>query len=242
MATTTTIDYTDFHDLWQRYDDMVIGLARERGAQSVAELGGGAKPLIGDPDKWGFVPQRVVIDISAEELAKADGDVETRVADLCQPISGPTGTYDVVFSKMLCEHLPNPEAFHANCYAMLKPGGIAVHFFPTLFTLPFVLNRLIPEEFARSLLRKIQPGRIDDPKHEKFPAYYRWCTGPMKRTLRRYQNLGFQVEAWHGAYGHYYYIVLPPLNAIEQAKSRFLVQHPVPAMTSFAAVVLRKPE
>jgi 2-polyprenyl-3-methyl-5-hydroxy-6-metoxy-1,4-benzoquinol methylase len=76
-----------------------------------------------------------------------------------------------VFSKMLCEHLPDARTFHENCLRLLKPGGRAVHFFPTLYTLPFVANRLIPEEFARAVLRRIQPGRIDDPKHEKFPAY-----------------------------------------------------------------------
>jgi SAM-dependent methyltransferase len=238
---TGNINYMDLEDLWQGYDDLLVELARREDAKAVAELGGGAKPIVADPEKWGFAQHRAVIDISAEELAKAEADVDTQVADLCQPISEGHSSYDLVFSKMLCEHLPNARAFHENCFKLLRPGGLAVHFFPTLYTLPFVINRLMPEQLARSVLRKIQPGRIDDPKLEKFPAYYQWCTGPTRRAIRRYQSVGFEVEAWNAAFGHDYYAVAPPLNAMERTKTRFLIAHPVPFLTSFSAVVLRKP-
>jgi hypothetical protein len=36
---------------------------------------------------------------------------------------------------MLCEHLPGPRPFTSNCFNLLRPGGLAVHFFPTLYTL-----------------------------------------------------------------------------------------------------------
>jgi SAM-dependent methyltransferase len=234
------VSYQDVDSLWKGYDNFVRELAQREGAEYVAELGGGANPILAD-ERWGFAPHRIVVDISAEELAKAGGGVETRVLDLCQPIPDGRNAYDIVFSKMLCEHVPDGRAFHQNCFDLLKPGGLAVHYFPTLYTLPFVLNRLIPEKTARKLLRKIQPGRIDDPKHEKFPAYYRWTTGPTKRAIRRFQSVGFELEQWNGAFGHYYYSLVKPLDALEQTKSRFLVKHPVPALTSFAVVVLRKP-
>jgi SAM-dependent methyltransferase len=238
---TANINYKSLDDLWQSYDPLVLDLAQRIGAESVAELGGGAKPMIADSERWGFAQQRTVIDISADELAKAQTDVDTKVADLCQPLVDGHNSYDLVFSKMLCEHLPDARVFHENCFKLLRPGGFAAHFFPTLYTVPFVINRLIPEKFARSVLRKVQPGRIDDPKHEKFPAYYRWCTGPTRRTLKRYESVGFELEEWNASFGHTYYLVIPPLNAVEQAKTRFLFEHPVPALTSFAAVVLRKP-
>lgn len=238
---TGNISYTNVDDLWLGYDDLLVELARREDAKAVAELGGGANPMVADPEKWGFAQHRAVIDISAEELAKAEADVDTRVADLCQPISDGHNSYDLVFSKMLCEHLPNARAFHENCFKLLRPGGLAVHFFPTLYSVPFVINRLIPEQLARSVLRKIQPGRIDDPKQEKFPAYYRWCTGPTRRAKRRYESVGFEIEAWNAAFGHHYYAVAAPLHAAERAKTRFLLAHPVPFLTSFATVVLRKP-
>ena len=235
------VEYTDLDTLWKGYDDYVRELAIKEGAEHIAELGGGAKPILGDGERWGFAPHRIVVDISAEELAKAEGGVETRVLDLCKPVPDGREVYDIVFSKMLCEHVPDGRAFHQNCFDLLRPGGLAVHYFPTLYTLPFVINRLIPEKAARSLLRRIQPGRIDDPKWEKFPAYYRWTTGPTKRAIKRFESVGFELEAWHGAYGHHYYHLVKPLDAMEKAKSRWLAKHPVPALTSFAVVTLRKP-
>jgi SAM-dependent methyltransferase len=241
MAGGERVEYLDKVDLWQTYDDFVRDLAQREGASHVAELGGGANPMIGDADRWGFARHRVVIDISANELAKANGEVETRVADLCQPITDGLNQYDLVFSKMLCEHLPDPRTFHQNCFNVLRPGGRSVHFFPTLGTFPFLVNKLIPEKAARSLLDRVQPGRLQMGNLDKFPAYYRWTTGPTKRAIQRFESVGFQVEQYRATFGHLYYSVIPPLNALEQAKSRLLMRRPVPALTSFAVVVLRKP-
>jgi len=100
----TTIRYTGAVELWENYDALLLKLAAE--AQSVAELGGGAKPILAG-EEWQSVPERVVIDISAHELALGAGNFDTRVADLCQPIHDDLERYYLVFSKMLCEHLPD---------------------------------------------------------------------------------------------------------------------------------------
>jgi SAM-dependent methyltransferase len=235
------IEYKDMTSLWHGYEDQVLNLARRNGVNTVAELGGGANPFVGDVEKWGFAEHRIVVDISAEELEKAPDDVETRVADLCRPINDGLGSYNLVFSKMLCEHLPNPRVFHENCFKLLRPGGLSVHFFPTLFTFPFLVNKLMPEDLARSLLDKIQPGRLELGNLEKFPAYYRWTSGPTRRARRRFESVGFEVEAYHATFGHHYYHVIKPLDALERAKANFLLRHPAPGLTSFAVVVLRKP-
>jgi len=232
--------YTDIEDLFQSYDDLLVRLAHEIDAKDIGELGGGANPIVADSERWGFASHRTVIDISATELEKAQTTVETRVADLCQPIHDNLNAYDFVFSQMLCEHLPKPQVFHQNCFNLLRPGGLAVHFFPTLYTLPYVINKLIPEETARSILKKAQPGRLDDPRREKFPAYYRWTTGPTVKAKRRFESIGFEIAGWEACFGHRYYEVIPPLHAVETAKSNFLLRHPISALTSFAVVILRK--
>lgn len=236
-----TVAYTDLRDLWSGYEDLLLEIGRRTGATAVAELGGGANPLVADDGRWGFARDRVVIDISPDELAKASDAVRTQVADLCRPIAEGRDSYDLVFSKMLCEHIRDPRTFHQNCFDLLRPGGHAVHFFPTLYTVPFVVNRLIPEEFARSVLRRAQPHRIRDPKQEKFPAYYRWCTGPTRSAAAHFTSIGFEVEEWRATFGHTYYRRVPPLHRLEVAKTRLLRKHPVPLLTSFAVVVLRKP-
>jgi SAM-dependent methyltransferase len=240
--TTGQISYAPTSDLRKNYNDFVLEMAHLNQVKAVAELGGGARPIIADSESWGFVPDRVVFDISAEELAKADGGLDKRVADLCRPISDGLGLYDLVFSKMLCEHVPDARAFHQNCFNLLRPGGLAIHFFPTLYAAPFIVNRLLPEGLSRSVLGRFHPRRLKDPKNLKFPAFYKWCKGPTRKTLGLYESVGFEVEQWRGGYGHTYYTrVHPILDAAEQAKSRFLVRHPVPSLTSFAVIVLRKP-
>jgi SAM-dependent methyltransferase len=240
--TAGQVNYKDMTELWQSFPGMVLELARRHDVSDVAELGGGANPQVGDADKWGFVNHRVVIDISANELAKATSDVETRVADLCQPIATGHDSYDLVFSTLLCEHLSDPRTFHENCFNLLRPGGLSIHFFPTLFAFPFVVNKLIPERLAHSVLSKIHRERIEHGSHDKFPAYYRWTTGPTQRAMKRFESIGFEVMEFRASFGHLYYSIIPPLNAIEAAKSRFLLRHPAPALTSYATVVLRKPE
>lgn len=235
------VTYQSSEELWDSYASMLVDLAKEHGAQAVGELGGGANPVLADTSTWGFVPTRAVYDISVAEMDKAGDDLDKRQADLCEPLGGPGGEYDLVFSKMLCEHLPDPETFHRNCFHLLRPGGRSVHFFPTLYALPFVLNRLVPEQAARRLLSVVQPDRLDNPLTEKFPAYYRWCHGPTGRMLQRYEELGFEVERWRAGFGHSYYRRLGPVDRLEAAKTSFLLRHPVPSLTSFAALVLRKP-
>lgn len=238
---TARIDYRIHGELWQGYDNSVLALARAEGVNAVAELGGGANPTIGDDERWGFAEHRVVYDISATELAKAQSKVEMRVADLCKPIDEGWNSYDLVFSKMLCEHLPDPRVFHENCFKLLRPGGLSVHYFPTRGTFPFFVNRLIPENFAHTVLRAVAPGRLAMDNLQKFPAHYRWTTGPTRRGIERFENLGFEIEQWHSAFGHHYYFVIPPLEALEHKKSELLLRHPAPGLTSYAVVVLRKP-
>lgn len=240
--TAGNVSYKDLADLWQSYPDMLVQLARDNGVADVAELGAGAKPLVSDSDKWGFVNRRVAIDISPEELAKAGTEVETQVADLCQPILTGHNAYDLVFSTTLCEHLPDPRTFHENCFKLLRPGGLSVHFFPTLFAFPFVINKLIPERASHAVLNKIHRVRLEHGKYGKFPAYYRWTTGPTPRAIKRFEGVGFEVVEFRGAFGHHYYYQIPPLHKLELAKSKFLLRHPAPGLTSYAIVVLRKPE
>ncbi|MCU1698737.1 MAG: Methyltransferase domain protein [Mycobacterium sp.] len=235
------VSYRPAVELCGSYCDILPEIGRRNGVKAIAELGGGATPILADTEVWGFVKDRVVFDISADQLSKADGEVEKRVVDLCLPISEDQDSYDMVFSRMLCEHLPDPRTFHQNCFNLLRSGGLAVHIFPTLFATPFLVNWLLPETVSTAILRVVWPGRMDDPKTRKFPAFYRWCTGPTLRTLQRYESIGFEVQEWSGCFGHDYYRRIPLLDAAEQTKSRLLLRHPVPWLTSYAVVVLRKP-
>ena len=233
--------YLHSEELNRSFAQRVIDIAQECDASAVAELGAGANPIVARPE-LNFVENRTIFDVSAEELAKANTTppVQTVVADLCKPLPPSQLRYDVVFSRMLCEHIPDPVAFHRNCFQLLRPGGLAVHYFPTLFALPFVLNRVTPEPLSQWLLGHLQPTRFRDDRHGKFPAYYRWCRGPSDRQVARFHSTGFEVVTWVGGFGHPYYRRLPALDALERRKSDLLIKRRLAHFSAFAIVVLRR--
>lgn len=213
----------------------------DAGAKRVCDLGGGARPIISPEGVRRRALEYVVFDESASELAKSQdlyrvfaGDALDREA--VRTLTERHGPFDAVFSRWTAEHMRRGGDFHAHVLQMLRPGGIAVHLFPTLYALPFVANRLLSEDFSRRLLRHAVPSR-----HVKFPAYYSWCRGPTRRQLRRLRATGFEIERYVGFFGHRLYAAAPPLDRAEQLLARALLRRPVPALTSFALVVLRRP-
>jgi SAM-dependent methyltransferase len=225
----TAVSYGYWQDGWQSKEAVARTLAMRH--ERVCEVGAGASPLLSAREGY------VLLDISATELAKAGDGYHSIVADLCSPEFSSDGGFDFVFSLSTAEHIRDPERFHRNIRLMLRPGGIALHFFPTLHATPFVANRLLPDAVSRRLLLAIHPSRIPEGKHAKFPAYYRWCLGPSSRQIRRLEQCGFSVECYSGYFGHGYYRRLG-LQPVVDLTARWLVQHPIPALTSYALVVL----
>jgi SAM-dependent methyltransferase len=238
---TATIAYALSTDVWSDYSNLIRELAQAPEVVRVCELGGGANPLL----SLEFIAQQgldhVIIDISSEELRKTPQGYRKIQADVAAAGLDPGPPFDLVFSRLLVEHVRDPAALHRNVHGMLAPGGRAAHFFPTLYALPFVLNRCLPEALTEPLLVRIQPDRHRGGTQEKFHAYYRWCRGPTRRQIERFTATGFEVERYVGYFGHSYYRGIRPLHAVQDRIARQLIRWPVPALTSFAIVVLRKP-
>jgi len=220
----------------------LLDVVRRNDARIVCEIGGGANPSI--PIE--FVRERgldyLIVDISADELAKAPAGYRTQALDIAKPGAAPRADCDLVFSKMLAEHVRDPVAFHDNCLRLLRPGGMALHFFPTLWAPPFALNLLLPERLGYWILNRVQRGRDKSGNRAKFPAYYHWCRGPSTGQLRRLESAGFEVVQYIGFFGHPGYYrksaVLLRLHLILASLFRTLR---CPYFTSFAFVLLRRP-
>jgi len=140
---------------------------------------------------------------------------------------------------MLAEHISNPKQFHTNVREMLVENGLAVHLFPTLYALPFLVNYLVPEYLAGFLLNAFAPR--DKYQHEKFSAYYRWCRGPTRSQIKKLSSVGYDVVEYRGFFGHTgYYEKIKIMKRIHEIKTNFLLRNPNPLLTSYAYVVLRK--
>jgi SAM-dependent methyltransferase len=218
-----------------------IGALIEGGARRFCDVGGGAHPIVGLKQirKWSL--EYVVLDESHDELARADSDYQRFQADILGPGTVPElarrwGAFDVVTSRWTAEHIRDGRRFHEQVFRLLRPGGTAVHYFPTLYSPPFLLNRLLEPGMSSTLLYRLFPRR-----KVKFPAYYSWCRGPTRRQIRRLESIGFSVDRYVGFYGHGMYRRVPPVHAAHKALAARLVDHPLPSLTSFALVVLTRP-
>lgn len=238
---STIIEFRINGNAWTGFADFIKQLIESRASHAVCELGGGANPLLPLEFVQANRLDYVILDISVDELAKAPDGYRTRVQDVTLPLAGETGAYDFVFSKMLAEHVGNAEMFHRNICALLKPGGIAVHFFPTLYAPPFIFNRLMPERWTGWMLNRIQRGRESGGRMGKFPAYYQWCRGPTRTQMARLESMGFRIVKYIGYFGHPgYYEKVPALKRLHLSLAAWLQRHPSPWLTSFCYVVLEK--
>lgn len=210
---------------------------------SVMEIGSGANPTLSPTEIDTRGLRYTTNDLSASELAKAGPAYETLLLDMvtASPAALPREAFDLVFSRMVNEHVADGERYHRNIFDVLRPGGVAVHCFSTLYALPFVVNRLLPERVASRALDVFFPR--DRYQQDKFPARYSWSRGPSKRMIERLSRLGYEIIEYHGYFGHDYYNrpAFRLVRMLEEAKSAWLCHHPIPALTSYAVVILRKP-
>lgn len=235
-----SIRYLPSETAWDGWSDFLQKTIVDNGSKVICDVGGGANPQL----PLEFVEANgidyTVLDISQSELDKAPAQYHKICADVAaKDFAFGEAKFDLIFSKMVAEHVKSARNFHTNIRNMLKPGGLSVHFFPTLYTLPFTVNRLIPESLSSAILNVVAPRNRY--QFDKFPAYYDWCRGPTKRQINRLEGLGYEVVDYVGFYGHAaYYRRIPPLRVLHNMKSAFLLRNPMPTFTSFAYLILRK--
>lgn len=227
---------------WVMAPDYFRSLILEHNCRRILEVGAGANPTLSPQFVQANGLSYVTSDLSVEELKKTRTPFEQLVLDLSAKTVDPAlhGSFDCVLSRMVAEHVSNGHQYHRNIYKVLRPGGISAHCFSTLWALPFAANRLLPEKLG-SILQEIFSPR-DEHLHGKFRAYYSWSRGPSNSMIRRFEDIGFEVIAYTGYFGHWYYRRrLPWLHQLEMLKTKLLLKCPVPQMCSYATFVLRKP-
>jgi SAM-dependent methyltransferase len=215
----------------------------EHGCQRILEIGSGANPTLPPDYVQSSGLSYVTSDLSAEELEKAHTAYEQLVLDAATDQLDPAlaENFDCILSRSVGEHIRDGKQFHENIYRMLRPGGISIHCFSTLWSLPFAVNRGMPDWLSDLVLNIIAPR--DRHRLGKFKAYYSWTRGPSEKMIRRFDSLGFEILHYGGYFGHSYYRAkLPWLDRMERRKSRMLLKHPVPQLCSYATLILRKPK
>lgn len=235
----TRISYQPSEFAFNEFTQCVMDLAIKMGSKAVCEIGGGANPALSSDFIREHGLDYAIIDVSKAELDKAPSPYNKIHADIVSEDLRIQEKYDLIFSRMLAEHVKNGRLFHENVYRLLTEKGIAFHFFPTLYSLPFIANRILPENISINVLDLLVPSA--ESERGKFPAYYKWCLGPTKKQIRRFEAIGYRVVEYRGFFGHKdYYKSIKPLKWLHTIKTSILLRHPNPFFTSYAYVILSK--
>ena len=108
---------------------------------------------------------------------------------------------------MVQEHVSSGERFYRNILKLLSNGGVALNFHPTLYSLPFLINRAFPEHLTRMVLRFFKPER-NGSNIPKFPARYELCYS-LAATANIISRIGFSAVHIIPFYHHEYFAGIP---------------------------------
>jgi len=234
-------DTVDNFDGWHGASAAIEAVVTHFGSRDVIEIGAGAHPTLSVARVRALGLRYTTNDVYQEELDKADRSYTRLCHDFSsgEPPAGLRGAFDLVFSRMVNEHIRDGARYYRNIATILKAGGITTHWFSTLYGFPFLANRLMPALLSDGILDIFAPR--DRSGQGKFKAYYSWGRGPTRRMIARLESVGFEVLEYTGYFGHTYYRRrLPVLDFIEAKKAAWLARHPHPLLTSYAHVLLRK--
>ncbi len=227
---------------WDHYKETVVGLACEFGLDRFIEIGGGRDPLF-TPEEIASAAVRFTInDISPDELRFAPAAFDKACFDVAgagDELAEFTGRFDLVFSRMVFEHVKDAQQAWTNTHRLLVPGGVAIAFIPTLYAIPYLVNLAIPEAVSRRIVRLLYAHRTDD-EDPKFPAHYDWCYGDGRRLAPRLAAIGFRevkvIPFWH----HEYFESIPVVRQIDNLLNRVAAGRDWRWLTSYAYIVARK--
>jgi SAM-dependent methyltransferase len=223
----------------ENYKSTLLALVRAYGCRSLLEVGGGRAPLLGEDEVRALGIRYTVNDISEAELKLCPAWADK----VCFDIAGagtPAGAYDLIFSRMVLEHVQRGERAYRNIHSLLRAGGIGLNFHPTLFAPPFVINLLLPSALSEMLLRLFGAYVTDaDGPYPKFPAKYSLCRSTAG-TAQRIKSFGFSEVFIAPFYGHGYFRRIPLLGAFDDCLGNLARNADFRPYTSYAYSLVRR--
>jgi len=95
------------------------------------------------------------------------------------------GTYDMVVSKTLLEHVVDNEKAIESIYSALNVGGVMHHYVPSKWHPYSIALRVLGPELQKRLIPLIRPEAV---KESGYPAFFDHCSVPAMRKLLREQG------------------------------------------------------
>ncbi|HLL27493.1 MAG TPA: methyltransferase domain-containing protein [Xanthobacteraceae bacterium] len=227
---------------WANYERVVRELVSAFGARRLIEIGGGRDPLFSRASLAELGAELTVNDISSVELATLPAGYRTACFDIAgtlTPEEIARGGYDLAFSRMVFEHVADGKRAWENLFRLLAPGGVGLAFVPTLYAFPFVVNWLLPDDFAAKIVKLVYKNRTD---HEDpvFPARYSWTVASEKKLAPMLSAIGYRDVKVVPFYGHGYYQPFPFLRDIHAKFTALARDRDWRFFASYAYIAARK--
>jgi SAM-dependent methyltransferase len=234
---------------WNNYKPTVLAFVealRQAGRHDgtgrvrLLEIGGGRGPQLTPEEADKLNVDLTVNDIDARELSLAPKGFATACFDIASNVDPSLhNKFDLVFSRMVFEHVKGAPRAWRNVAALLAPGGVALAYHPTLYSPPFIINWLTPEAFSARLLRMFFPGRHDG-DYPKFPARYEMCVAEPSVVAPKLRACGFSEVLLAPFFGHGYLRSVPIAREMEGALHTLAERRDWRGLSSYAFTLVRK--
>jgi ubiquinone/menaquinone biosynthesis C-methylase UbiE len=163
------------------------------------------------------ISELVGIDMDEEACAANEALDAGFVSDLCAPLPFPDGSFDVVYSNFVIEHLEQPPAAFAEWRRVLRPGGALIVLTSNRASPPLLLADLMPQRLRLGLKR----AGAGVAERDVIPAHYRANTPRRLRT--QLSDAGFRaIRVEHVATLHRYAERAPRIAAVVREFERRL--------------------
>lgn len=204
--------------------------------KSVCDIGGGRNPCFSVETIQDMNLDYYIVDTSKRELELAN----SRYKKIHSPIEDlyDKNKFDIMFSSMVFEHIIDNEKSYKRIYQLLKNNGLCINFYPTLFSTPFILNKLLPDWLAYCVLWCFFPGARRG-RHTKFPAYYSLCRAS-RAVESRIQAVGFSKVMIFPIYGHGYYQRIPIIHKMQMMFANLCKKKDIRFFSSYCFTVVIK--
>jgi SAM-dependent methyltransferase len=226
---------------WDNYKRVVEELCTRLHAKRIVEVGGGRDPLFALEDVKRLGVEMTVNDISEGELAVLPKGYKTACFDVAGDITRVAhlrGRFDLAFSRMVFEHVADGRRAWSNLFELLAPGGVALAFIPTLYAAPFIINKLLPDKLAASIVKLLFANRTDE-EDPVFPARYSWCFTD-ERLQRMLAGIGYREVLVLPFYGHDYYESFPVVRDVNAWFTEIARRKDWRLLSSHAYIAVRK--
>lgn len=166
------------HDV---YDDLLKGYAKKENV--LLDAGCGKKGIM---NKYkGRFELSIGIDLSLSAIKQNTSLDGYALANL-DHIPFPDGSFDIIISQWVVEHMPDPESCFREFYRVLKKGGGLILVTNSIYHPIMFFSSIFPEGFRDRIKNMILPPEIEE---DTFPTYYR-CNS-LKKMEEVLSGIGF---------------------------------------------------